>query len=74
MENIQPGKERGAIESAFIHMSNLNELSTEPSNAQSFFDDDQLEQQEIVHKFYSVFLWYSNSGKILSKAACIGST
>ena len=58
MENIQPGTERGAVESAFIHVSNLNELSTEPSNAQSSFDDDQSKQQQIVHKFYSIFLWW----------------
>lgn len=58
MENIPPGKERGAIASAFIHVSNRNELSTEPCNARSFFDDDQSEQQQIVHKFYSVFPWW----------------
>lgn len=58
VENIQPGKERETIESAFIHVSNLNELSTEPSNAQSFFDDHQSEPHQIVHKFYSVFLWW----------------
>lgn len=46
MENIQTGKERGAIENALILVSNLNELSTKP---QSFFDDGQSEKQQIVH-------------------------
>lgn len=55
MENIQLGKKRGTIANAFIYVSNLNELSTEPHNALRFFDDDQSEQQQIVHKFYSVF-------------------
>lgn len=55
MENIQPGKERGAIESAFIHVSNFSELSTEPSNAESFFDDDQSQQQQIVQSFIVFF-------------------
>lgn len=58
MENIHPGKKTGLIESVFIHVSNLNELSSEPSNAQSFFNDDQFEKQQIVHNFYSVFLWW----------------
>lgn len=36
-------------------MSNFSELSTEPSNAQSFFDDDQSEQQQIVQSFIVFF-------------------
>lgn len=49
MENIQLGKERGAITSASIHVNNLNELSTEPDNVLSFFDDEHSEQPEIAH-------------------------
>lgn len=37
IENIQTGEERGADKNAFIHMNNLNELSSEPVNTQSFF-------------------------------------
>lgn len=55
MESIQLGKERGAITSASIHVNNLNELCTEPDNAWSFFDDEQSEQPQIAHIFYTVF-------------------
>lgn len=57
MENIQQGKERGAITSASIHVNNLNELSTEPDNVLSFFDDEHSEQPEIAHVLHC-FLWW----------------